>query len=159
MFEEGPFAHFYDAGYGSIYPALARLLDDGFVDVTEEHQAGKPDRKVYALTPMGLERFKCALAEPAKPDRIRSEAVLRLFFADFMEPGDIRRVYDDYLSHFETMAAHMRDLDPKGIAPGRRFARGMGLRFYEAMADHLRDSREAFEREVVAGAGDKETAE
>jgi len=27
MFEEGPFAHFHHASFGSIYPALSPLLD------------------------------------------------------------------------------------------------------------------------------------
>lgn len=159
MFEEGPFAHFYDAGYGSIYPALGKLLDDGLVSVTEEHQAGRPDRKVYSLTPAGLARFKVELAQPPKPDRIRSENVLRLFFADMMAPADIRRVYDDYLAHFETMAGHMRDLDPVGVPPGRLFARGLGLRFYDAMAEYLRDGRATFERDVLGGADKPEAAE
>ena len=29
--EDGPFSHFYKAGFGSIYPALARLAADGAV--------------------------------------------------------------------------------------------------------------------------------
>jgi PadR family transcriptional regulator AphA len=158
LFEEGPFAHFYDAGYGSIYPALASLLEDGLVDVTEESHAGRPDRKIYSLTPAGRERFKQALALPPKPDRIRSEHVLRFFFADLMEPADIRRVYDDYLAHFEGMVKHMRSLDPQGIPPGRLFARGLGLSFYEAVAGYLRDARTQFESDVLA-AGEKEAAQ
>lgn len=159
LFEEGPFAHFYDAGYGSIYPALASLLEDGFVSVTEEQHVGRPDRKVYALTPVGLQRFKTALAEPPKPDRIRSENLLRFFFVDLMEPDDIRRVYDGYVAHFETMIAHMRGLDPAGVAPGRLFARDLGLSFYEAVATYLRNGRDAFERDVLADGGGKEAAQ
>ena len=159
LFEEGPFAHFYDAGYGSIYPALASLLDDGLVSVTEEHHIGRPDRKVYALTPAGRERFVTALAAPPKPDRIRSEYVLRFFFADLMAPEDLCRVYDEYLAHFEDMAAHMRTLDPAGVPAGRIFARGLGLSFYEAMAAYLRDGRAQFECDLLAGTKKGEAAE
>jgi PadR family transcriptional regulator, regulatory protein AphA len=149
MFEEGPFAHFYDASYGSIYPALSRLLKDGLVSVTEEVQAGRPDKKVYRLTDSGLACFKQALAEPPGRDRIRSESIVRLFFADLMEPDDIRRVYDGYLTHFESMVAHMRELDPEGIPAGRLFARSLGLNFYQSMFQHLSEQRDAFMSEVI----------
>lgn len=154
LFEEGPFGHFYDAGYGSIYPALGRLLADGLVSVTEEAQSGRPDKKVYALTPAGLGAFKETLASPPKPDRIRSEYMVRLFFADLMEPEDLRRVYDSYLGHFEGMVAHMRELDPTGVPAGRLFARGLGLRFYQSIAEYMRDGRDDFMRDVSAGPDD-----
>ena len=34
--EEGPFAHFYAAGFGSIYPALNALWSEGLISVREE---------------------------------------------------------------------------------------------------------------------------
>ena len=148
MFEEGPFAHFFDASYGSIYPALGRLLKDGFVNVPEEAQAGRPDKKIYHLTDSGLTCFKQALAEPPGRDRIRSESIVRLFFAEMMEPDDIRRVYDEYLAHFETMAAQMRELKPEGIPSGRLFARSLGLNFYSSMVQHMREHRDDFMSEV-----------
>ena len=157
MFEEGPFAHFYDAGFGSIYPALGKLLEAGLVSVTEEAQAGRPDKKVYALTPPGRAHFEAALAEPPKRDRIRSEYVVRLFFADLMQPDDISRFYDEYLAHFEGMARHLRELDPAGVPPGRLHARGLGLRFFEAMGEYLRDNREDFMRSVVMPKRTRET--
>jgi PadR family transcriptional regulator AphA len=159
MFEEGPFAYFFDAGYGSIYPALGKHLEDGLVSVTEEAQSGRPDKKVYSLTPAGRAHFEAALAKQPKPDRIRSEYVLRLFFADMMEPGDLKRVYDEYLAHFDAMIARMDSLDPAGVPPGRLFARGFGRRFYEAMAAYLRDNREDFMRGVVLPKQDVEAAE
>ena len=53
--EEGLFSHFIDASYGSIYPALTQLAGEGLVTVRAEEQSGKPDKKVYAVTPKGLD--------------------------------------------------------------------------------------------------------
>ena len=58
MFEEGPFSHFHDTNYGSIYPALSKLLDEEQVSCTEIPQDGKPDKKVYAITDLGLRNFR-----------------------------------------------------------------------------------------------------
>ena len=45
---ESSFGHFFPAGYGSIYPALATLARNGLVEFEEVPQEGKPDRKVAA---------------------------------------------------------------------------------------------------------------
>ena len=42
MSTEERFAFFVDASFGSIYPALSRLQDDGCVTVREEYESGKP---------------------------------------------------------------------------------------------------------------------
>ncbi len=142
MFEEGPFGQFYDASYYSIYPSLNALLREQLVSVTEHAQDGKPDKKVYRLTPSGLQRFKEALAEPPTRDKIRSEHVVRLFFADYLSRDNLEKVYASYLNHFQEQAARLRSLEPDPDATGRMFARGMGLRFYEQMAEYLMDNRE-----------------
>jgi PadR family transcriptional regulator AphA len=50
---ESTFSHFFPAGYGSIYPALATLAQDGLVAFEEIPQEGKPDRKIYTITSTG----------------------------------------------------------------------------------------------------------
>lgn len=50
MFVEGPFARFLDAGYGSIYPALTRLTEEGKVTCEAAPQDGRPDKKIHSLT-------------------------------------------------------------------------------------------------------------
>ena len=50
---ESSFGHFFAAGYGSIYPALASLAADGQVSCKCIPQEGKPDRKVYSITDAG----------------------------------------------------------------------------------------------------------
>lgn len=143
MFEEGPFGQFYDASYGSIYPALNALLKDHLVSVTEHAQDGRPDKKVYCLTPQGLQYFKDALAEPPTKDKIRSEHVVRLFFADYMTEKDLKAVYSSYLSHFEEQAEKLKNMEAENANSGRMFARGLGLRFYESMAAYLIENHDA----------------
>ncbi len=148
MFEDGPFGHFYDASYGSIYPALGKLLADGQVSVTEHSQSGRPSKKVYSLTPTGRAAFRTALAEPPGADRLRSEVLVRLFFAEMMNPADLRVVYDSYLAHFRGLAGHLNAFDPTGIPPGRMLVRGLGQTFYEGMASYLEQHREAFLQQI-----------
>ncbi len=50
---DAAFEHFFSTGYGSIYPALASLAEEGLADCTAVPQAGRPDRKVYRITAAG----------------------------------------------------------------------------------------------------------
>ena len=148
LFEEGPFGHFYDASYGSIYPALGKLLADGLVSVTQLAQDGRPDKKVYHLTPEGMEVFQAALAEPPVRDKIRSENIVRLFFAEYMDERALRDVYEGYLRQFREMSSVIRSLEDDGVGGGRRFTRGIGLAFYEGVADYMEQNRESFFQSV-----------
>src|SRR3546814_13530763 len=52
-FEEGPFSHFHQASFGSIYPALNALSADGLVAGRAQAQQKRPAKKIYSLTPKG----------------------------------------------------------------------------------------------------------
>ncbi len=141
MFDEGPFGHFYDAGYGSIYPALNALLKEGLVSVTHLAQDKRPDKKVYQLTDTGMAVFKQALSEPATKDRCRSEHMVRLFFADYLTKSDLEAVYDSYLSHFQEILDVLNTKDCENIPKGRLFAFNFGKTFYQSMATYLIENK------------------
>jgi DNA-binding PadR family transcriptional regulator len=70
---ESSFGHFFVAGYGSIYPALASLAEHGYVSCREIPQDGKPDRKVYQITAAGRQHLLKELENPAPSHKVRSE--------------------------------------------------------------------------------------
>jgi len=142
QFEEGPFAHFFDASYGSIYPSLGRLLEKGFVSVTQHAQDGKPDRKVYSLTALGRAHFIDALGEMPRPDKVRSEFLVHLFFAELMPDGHLEAVFETYLKHFVDMSQHIAEMSADGVPAGRLFVRRMGHTFYKTMAEFMQQHRE-----------------
>ncbi len=141
QFEEGPFAHFHQAGFGSIYPALDKLRSEGLVTCRELSQRGRPDKKVYSITAKGMEAFCQKLSNNPAPDKLRSETMVMFFFAHLMDQGHLRHVFDEYLSAYRRHIEHLKSLDPKGIAPGRRFARGFGRAFYEAAVKYMEENR------------------
>ena len=68
---EGPFSYFVDVSYGTIYPTLSRLEKEGLVTCRSQAQEGKPDKKVYTITPAGRQMFLDALETPRRPLRTR----------------------------------------------------------------------------------------
>ena len=72
---------FWHATHQQIYRVLARMDGDGWVTVTEVAQTGRPDKKVYAVSPAGRPGAR-RLAGRADPDgaaaqRARGEAARR----------------------------------------------------------------------------------
>jgi len=84
MCTEGNFAYFVEASYGSIYPALAKLEDEGLVISRTEQQDGKPARKVYTITEAGRAAFADELSEPLGDDMFRSPFLLFARFAHIL---------------------------------------------------------------------------
>ncbi|RAV04755.1 PadR family transcriptional regulator [Paenibacillus sp. YN15] len=71
---------FYSASYGSLYPALKRLAEQGAISLLESD--GSKNKKLYALEPSGRERFLEWLGEPLT--RSRNEHLLKFFFYDYL---------------------------------------------------------------------------
>lgn len=157
LFETGPFSHFYEAGYGSIYPALAELARDGLAVVSEMPQDGRPDRKVYTITEAGLAALVAELDEPPRPDRLRSEFLVTVFFAHLLPPTLVARYVDERLAFFRETLEHMRSRDSSHRPPGERFCHGFGMAIYQAAADFLAAERDrllaALEAEAHTPAG------
>ena len=57
MAEEGLFSHFIEASFGSIYPALKKLEEEGLIRMKLEIQENAPNRKVYTITEAGKQTF------------------------------------------------------------------------------------------------------
>lgn len=137
---ESTFGHFFSAGYGSIYPALSSLAEDGMVDCEEIPQEGKPDRKLYRITDAGREHLLTALDKPDPSHKVRSEFLATMCFAHLMTGKQIRAVLEhrldeirQYLEMFESFEAD----DAHKSCPGMRFVCGCGKAVMKAMQDHI----------------------
>lgn len=119
---EGKYAYFVDASFGSIYPALAKLEDEGLVTCRQEQQDGKPPRKIYTINDKGRAALRTNLQEVPSPDVFRSEFLLIGMCADLLESGDLERALDvhiaqvkDELSKIDQMCADMGDGEGKWL--------------------------------------------
>jgi DNA-binding PadR family transcriptional regulator len=71
---------FWNESYGQIYPNLKKLAAAGLVTAKTEKQKGKPDRRVYSITPKGRAHLEKWLAVEPQPEVPRNELLLKLFF-------------------------------------------------------------------------------
>lgn len=76
-------SYFYDASYGSIYPALQRLTDKKWVTYQEVVESSKY-KKLYQITDEGKEAFKKWIEEPIVFKQANHEHLVKVFFYEFL---------------------------------------------------------------------------
>lgn len=67
--------------FGSLYPALHILLEEGLVAVEVQPRPGKPDRKIYSITEAGRETVEGWASQPVGADASLRAFVMRLLLA------------------------------------------------------------------------------
>ena len=156
---EVSFRHFFQASYGSIYPALAELARKGYVRVRTIAQEGRPDKKVYSITPAGLEALRAELAGTEPRHRVRSEFLVLMFFAHHLPPERLAEVIDQMIARwerilFEDLAVFEKEEEAApgvgDLEPGMRFALGFGRTVLAAALAYVRRQRPGLLREIEA---------
>ena len=139
---EAPFSQIQEVGFGSIYPALNKLQEEGLAAVTETPQEGRPDKKVYSITASGRMALVDALGQPSDPDRVRSDFLFRTLFADLMSARDLDQLIEQRLFFIRAAIARMEGCISNGRPnPGEAFVTGFGLALYRTMEAYIEDNR------------------
>jgi len=95
---DGTLAHFAEASYGSIYPALDRLEAEGLVTSREERDPGKPPRRVFSITDAGRQAYLDAIHEMPGEDVYRSPFLLVAASAPLVARAHLKKVIDARLA-------------------------------------------------------------
>jgi len=145
-FETG-FRHFFVAGFGSIYPALAELARDGLVTVESVAQDRRPDKKVYRVTAAGRAQLARELAAAEPRHKVRSEFLTLLYFAHLLPPDRVAAVLDGMMREWQRVleedlqAAELTDgAGCAALTPGMRFALEFGRTMLSTALGHVRQN-------------------
>lgn len=140
-FEEGPFQYFTDAGFGSIYPALRKLHDAGYVTLREQEQEGRPDKKVYSITAEGRKAFTAALSGTPAADKFRSDFLLAMFFERFLPQEMVAEIVDQRIAWYRDKISQLQNCNPAEWGAGPTFVNRFGQAVYAAALDFLEENR------------------
>ncbi|MFZ5965709.1 MAG: PadR family transcriptional regulator [Bacillota bacterium] len=76
-------SNFFDASFGSIYPALKKLEAKGFISLRETVEGGKY-KKLYAISEHGKSDFMNWLGQPVNFSKTRPDHLVKIFFFGFL---------------------------------------------------------------------------
>lgn len=154
LFEDGRFSYFVEASFGSIYPALSRLTEDGMVSVRSEPGTRRPDRKVYSITEQGRGAFVASLGEPLPDDRFRSPFLFAMMFSDFLDRPRVDAMIDDYIADTEAKLAQITCDCGRACNPREAFVCEMGRTIYQGILTFLRERRNEFNADAAKTAAE-----
>ena len=149
-FEEA-FSHFFPAGFGSIYPALAELTRDGLATCQDVAQDKRPDKKVYRVTDEGRRLLREALLKTPPRHRVRSEFVVLLYFAHLLPPEHLAAILNQRTADMEALLALLREAEQTECSlPSHPFVLGFGRVTLEAQLDYIKKHRASLMRAMPA---------
>ena len=157
---ESQYAHFVDASFGSIYPALGKLEADGLVTSREERQAGKPPRKVYAITESGREELLDQLSQPPREDVFKSEFLLIAMCAHLLDRATVTAAIERNLEQMRAkveMVEHIAETDKH--LPTTRWMTRFAHTCMHAHIDYVEAHRAELEAMAIQPASLAEAAE
>lgn len=156
LYEEGDFSHFYETSFGSIYPALNRLVEDGLAVCTEQAQDKRPDKKVYSITAKGRQVFAGALQAAPTPDKFRSDFCFIMVFAHLLPVTRLAQLLDQQAGWYDENIRRMESgecAELGNASPAQRFIHGLGLAVYRAAADYLARNKDGLLKDATAEQG------
>jgi len=108
-------SHFCSAGYGSVYPALARLEGEGWVEHETVPSDRGPERKVYSITEQGKEVLLRWARQPAPDPQTRDEQLVKALSYGMLPPEEVlelleevRRRHAEKLTYYEELEREIR---------------------------------------------------
>jgi DNA-binding PadR family transcriptional regulator len=150
VFATTPLGHF-SSSPGAVYPALARLAEEGLVRGAVADAAARRLRVVYSLTPAGEAALDSQLMLPVTPEDVVwafDHVILRFAFMDRLDPalalhflGEVRDGAEAYVRHLESVREGMLSLP----SPVPRLALEHGIQSYRGHADWARAAIAALE--------------
>ena len=135
-----------------IYPSLQQLEEAGLITGQSEPQGRRP-RRVYEITGRGRAALRQWLqrADPM-PFELRDLGMVKLFFADALQPRDARDLLAAIRDRSEQRLATLQDVEPIALDVQQQgnlyplLTLRIGLAYHQAIVDVCQE----FERDVAA---------
>ncbi len=144
------FSFFSGLSYGSIYPALKKMENQGLISKRLEIQDGAPNRKVYTITEAGRGAFLDSLRSPFTPGQPKSPFLMRLFFFAHLAEEERKAIAVEHLNSVEELHRRLESARPAVEAVADRFQYlcfQFGLRFFEDLSRNLSEIIRALNEE------------
>jgi PadR family transcriptional regulator, regulatory protein AphA len=95
LIQDSSFMH-WSGNNNQIYKALVELLHNGYVTNEVHHQESSPSKKIYTITPEGLEELRRWMLTPPEPPEFRKSFLIQLAWAEHLKPAELDAMLTQY---------------------------------------------------------------
>jgi DNA-binding PadR family transcriptional regulator len=144
------FAYFSGLSFGSIYPALKKMEEEGLITMQLQVQQNAPNRKVYTITPAGKEVFMQSLRSPFGPEKHKNSFLLRMFFFSHLSQAERLSAAQQYLDSIRAPLIELKAVKPEIEAVADQFQLlcfQFGVRFLEDLGRNVEQVVDALKKD------------
>lgn len=143
---------FWTISQAQIYPSLERLEREGLIKGKLE-PLGKRRRRTFTITKAGQTALRewLRLQEPM-PFELRDIGMIKLFFADALDPDDARALLTAVRRRSEERVSTLRSIEPAALSTQRNgndyplLTLRMGIAFHQAMMEVCSEFEQEFRK-------------
>ena len=143
------FSFFSGLSFGSIYPALKKMEQEGLITLKVEIQDGSPNRKVYTITDEGKKVFLENLRAPFALEPPKDAFLARLFFFGYLSPEERRASAKARLESIKEMQQNLSAVEPqiRGLADEYQYlCYNFGVRLFDDLLRNVEQVVEELEK-------------
>ena len=149
---------FWPSTFQQVYRDLGKLEESGLVSAEQVEQTGKPNKKIYDITPAGIEELQGWLQTPARAMKIKDTFLIKLFGGHRISKEELledlatqrehhQATFDRYTELASGLKAQGEQLFLKYFLPYQ--ALDLGIRFEKTWlewSDDLKISLESYDK-------------
>lgn len=141
------FTKFFDASFGTIYPTLNKLEQEGSIQKTLVEQEGKPNKYLYSITSLGKKQFMEFLGTSIEPTKVRSDFVVRMFFSDVVDSQLVLSWIEQEITHvridLKRLQSHLKNflLTETNPHPLKKIHLEMGIGSFQHQLQNLLETQ------------------
>ena len=125
-------ANFWHALPQQLYSELRRLEEQRLVSGRAVRQRGRPDKRVFTITPAGVEALRDFAAEPTKPGALKEDLAVKAYAAGVVDHEVLIAALDEgaaraaaKLERYQHRLDALTDPDGVDLGPSLTLARGI----------------------------------
>jgi DNA-binding PadR family transcriptional regulator len=106
----------WTAPHSQIYPLLGKMETDGVIEAEDQVRGTKLKRKVYSVTPVGLDELTDWIATPHPTPGSRDPVLTQALLFDMVDPERAAEVLETFIAEQETIARESREHSKRLLA-------------------------------------------
>jgi len=110
QFNEG-LGYFWNAKHQQIYQQLKVLSEHRLISHTLEEQTGKPDKKVYKITDLGIEALKDWLLSPINPGKVNDALLIKIYGGHLTSDENLIEELDRHIEMHEKTLSKLLNIE------------------------------------------------
>ncbi|WP_434340932.1 PadR family transcriptional regulator [Motilimonas cestriensis] len=120
-------ANFWQASHQQIYRELKKMADEDLISCIEQAQQGKPDKKIYSVTPTGQQALEHWLSKPTSERLLNSPFLAKFMAGECANASailsDLKRLVEEHQATLNMYLAFQTDFpDMKYLSKGEKLA-------------------------------------